>query len=351
MRLVVAAFVALHGALHLIGVFRAVPGQSRAVTAAWLVTALLWLAAAGLCAWGHERWWIPASVALVASQWLIFGQWRLAWAGSVANGLLIVPIVIGIGVSRFHDGNRAAVEQLLAGAAVAPARVVTDADLAALPAPVSRWLRASGVVGRPIPHAVRLHQRGVMRTAPDATGMTVSAVQHFTVDQPGFVWAADVRLFRVIPIVGRDRFMSGTGRMLIRLGGVVTVADGTGPNFDQGTALRYLGEIVWFPAAALASSLTWQPIDANRAEAHLAVGGQRVTAVFEFDAQGRFVRLSADRYLGGRTLERWEIPATEWRVIRGIQMPVKGGAVWKLAAGDFNYYDWEVTDVEPDPAR
>jgi hypothetical protein len=23
-------------------------------------------------------------------------------------------------------------------------------------------------------------------------------------------------------------------------------------------------------------------------------------------------------------------------------MPVRGGAVWKLAAGDFDYYQWEI---------
>ena len=27
-------------------------------------------------------------------------------------------------------------------------------------------------------------------------------------------------------------------------------------------------------------------------------------------------------------------------------MPVRGNAVWKLAAGDFDYYRWEILDVE-----
>jgi hypothetical protein len=72
----------------------------------------------------------------------------------------------------------------------------------------------------------------------------------------------------------------------------------------------------------------------------------RVSAVFEFDAQGRFVGLTADRYYEGRTLERWHIPVTAWATIRGIEMPVHGGAVWKLASGDFDYYQWDIEDVE-----
>ena len=46
------------------------------------------------------------------------------------------------------------------------------------------------------------------------------------------------------------------------------------------------------------------------------------------------------------TLERWLIPATEWRAVRGVQMPVRGNAVWKLPGGDFDYYRWEIVDVE-----
>jgi hypothetical protein len=49
---------------------------------------------------------------------------------------------------------------------------------------------------------------------------------------------------------------------------------------------------------------------------------------------------------GGARLEKWVIPATEWRTVRGIEMPVRGNAVWKLAGGDFDYYRWEILDVE-----
>ena len=77
--------------------------------------------------------------------------------------------------------------------------------------------------------------------------------------------------------------------------------------------------------------------------------GVTASAVFAFDERGRFASLTADRYMsaeGGPRLEKWVIPVTEWRTIRGIEMPVRGNAVWKLAAGDFDYYRWEILDVE-----
>jgi hypothetical protein len=95
-------------------------------------------------------------------------------------------------------------------------------------------------------------------------------------------------MMRVIPVVGRDTYINGRGRMFIKAGGLVAVADGTGPKFDQGTALRFLGEIIWFPSGALAPYITWEPIDEWRARATLTFKDVSVGADFEFDERGRF---------------------------------------------------------------
>ena len=69
-------------------------------------------------------------------------------------------------------------------------------------------------------------------------------------------------------------------------------------------------------------------------------------AVFDFDDRGRVAGMTAQRYYNGESLEIWVIPASDWRTIHGIEMPVRGGTVWKLAAGDFDYYRWDILDVE-----
>jgi hypothetical protein len=30
----------------------------------------------------------------------------------------------------------------------------------------------------------------------------------------------------------------------------------------------------------------------------------------------------------------------------GILIPVEGSVIWKLASGDFDYYRWEITQLE-----
>jgi hypothetical protein len=250
---------------------------------------------------------------------------------------------------RFQHRIDGEARALLAAASSSSARVVEARDLERLPPPVRRWLEVSGTVGRPRATTVRLEQRGEMRTGRDKPWMPVTAQQYFSVDPPGFVWNVKARMMGVLPIAGRDRYADGRGHMLIKVGSWVTVADGVGPEIDQGTMLRFLGEIVWFPSAALSTYVSWEAIDARRASATMHHAGVTASALFAFDERGRFVSLTADRYMsgeGGPRLENWVITATAWRTIRGIEMPVRGNAVWKLAGGDFDYYRWEILDVE-----
>ncbi len=363
MRIAVAVLLLVHGLLHLLGFLKpwklaALPQLSgraivplsessfRIAGIAWLITAVVLVIAAVLRLVDREWWWIVAAPAIVISQSLIVLQWRDAWAGTLANVLLALVVAVGAATQWFHEANLEHARRLFAGTPAGEPRILRVEDIATLPPPVRRWLDVSGAIGRPRARTVRLLQRGGMRTAPGQPYLPVVAKQYFRIDQPGFVWTVDVTMMRVVPVVGRDTYVDGHGRMFIKAGGLVAVADGTGPTFDQGTALRFLGEIIWFPSAALASYITWEPIDDRRARATLAFKDVTTSAVFEFDERGRVAGLTAQRYYGGKSLETWAIPVTEWKAIRGIEMPVRGGAVWKLASGDFDYYQWEIVDVQ-----
>jgi hypothetical protein len=365
MRLAIPALLAIHGAIHLLGFLKPwklarveqlsgrtlVPlseTASRAMGLLWLAAALLLVTAAAFRAAERGPWWMPAALGVALSQALILFQWSDAKAGTLANLLLVLPIAMGAATARFDRESDALARALLARAPVGSAPLVTAADLVSLPPPVRRWLQASGAVGKPRARTVRLRQRGELRTGPDQPFLPAAARQYFTVDEPGFVWMVEVTMFGVVPVVGRDSYLDGRGRMLIRAGGLVTIADGRGDKFDQGALLRYLGEIAWFPSAALAPYLAWEEVDAQRARATMSHGGVEASAVFEFDDRDRLAQLQAKRYFGDRDLEDWVVRVTEWREIRGLEMPVRGSAIWKLDQGDFEYYRWEIEDVEAD---
>lgn len=368
MREVFALVVVAHGLLHLLGfvharwpqrvpqlsgatMFDLPPVLARAVGPAWLVAAIAMIATAALWYAERDAWWIVGAAALVLSQTLVLHAWPDAKFGTVANVLLALAVVIGFAQAGFRRDSAAEVELLWQHLEHTPGAVVQDAELQALPPPVQRWLRRAGVVGRPRVRSLRLRQRGELRTSPDAAYMPARVEQYFAVDEPGFVWQVQTSVFRVLPVIGRDQHRGGSGRMLITLGGLVPVVDAHDAAIDEATLQRYLGEIAWFPSAALAPWLSWRAIDDGRAEATMRWAGLSTSAIFHVDADGRLVRLEALRYLGGGAAarrERWAIPMTQWRRFDGIEVPSQGDAVWQLESGDFSYYRWEIEHIDYD---
>jgi hypothetical protein len=267
----------------------------------------------------------------------------------VALVLVALIALVQLATARFHARVAAEVRGMFAErrAPRTGPDVVRPDELAGLPVPVRRWLEGAGVVGRERAQTVRLRQRGELHTANDAPWMPVEAEQYVTVEDPGFVWWMDSRMMKVVPLCGRDRYVHGEGEMLVRVAGLVNVANERGPKIDQGAMLRYLGEIIWFPSAALRPYIAWEPIDDTHAKATMTNHGVTASAVYTFDERGRAASMSAERYYGASGgLERWGGESTEWRVIGGVEIPVRGQVVWHLKEGDFTFFRWEIVDVE-----
>ncbi|MBK9035565.1 MAG: hypothetical protein IPL61_30630 [Myxococcales bacterium] len=372
MRIALTSLLVIHGLIHLLGFVKAFglatvpqlrgativtlgPAWQRPIGALWLAAAVLVVVAAVAMVLGVGGWWRLGLVGLVLSQALVIYAWPDAKVGTLPNVVLALAVLLGWADARFERATDATVRQLYIEPARSPGPPVTAGDVATLPPPVARWLTRAGVVGRPRAHAVRLRQLGGLRTAPGATLMPATAEQYVDLDRPGFVWSVDVMMKRVIPVRGRDTYLDGRGHMLITVGGLVPFVDSAGPTIDQGALVRFLGELVWSPSAALAPYLTWQGVDAHAAVATMTWGGVTASGTFSFDDDGRVTGFAARRYLGGgpdARLEDWRAECSAWAQLDGVEVPVRGRVIWALAAGDFEYYQWEVAALEHDrPTR
>jgi hypothetical protein len=135
----------------------------------------------------------------------------------------------------------------------------------------------------------------------------------------------------------------------MRLLGIVAVARDRGPEMDRGALLRYLNEIMWFPAAAISPAIAWEPIDGASARATITFGGVSAPAEFVFDAEGRLVNMVAERYdrEAGRVLP-WSTPIADYGEFEGLRLPVAGEAVYARGEGDMPYIRLRVTEIEYD---
>lgn len=226
-------------------------------------------------------------------------------------------------------------------------RLVTEPMLAELPEPVSRYLRYTGVVGTPMVRTAHLRQRGRMLLAPGQPWIPLTAQQWYTTDPPGFVWDGTLRVASLPVVRARDTYRDGHGAMLIKAASLVTVQDATGAEMDHSSLVRYLSEVMWFPAAFLGANITFQPVDQTSAQVTVTDRGRKVTATLLFDRQGRLTEFLGQRHatLDG-PLQSWSVPITAYGDLAGLRLPVRAAAVYHFPERDLEYIDVTITALQ-----
>ena len=270
--------------------------------------------------------------------------------GSIA---IILLLTLGISHAANHKFNQqveAEVKNLFAPyQGITKSSRIEQADLEGLPPTVQRWLTFSQVVGKESISTARSKHSAVLQLKRDQGWMRAESEQYNTIEQPGFIWKAKITAAPFIHIVGRDKYVDGRGNMLIKALSLATVADSRGEEIDQGSLLRYLAEIVWMPTAALSDYIQWEEIDDFNAKATMSYGGISAWGIFTINEQGEVIAFEAERYgefNGQYSMEVWSIALSQYREFSGIKIPTIGEVTWKLADGDFNWYNFELIEME-----
>jgi hypothetical protein len=225
---------------------------------------------------------------------------------------------------------------------------VTDEMIAGLPAPVQRYMNYTGVVGNPWIDTVHLKYTGQFRLGAEKSWMPMQADQIYRTDPPGFQWKANFKMFGLPLMSALDTYSNGEGHMFGKLVGLFTIFDDRSDKLLQGTMVRYLQEMVWFPTAYLGENVTWEAVDDHAADVTFAYAGKQVTGRVYFDDAGRVLSFIAERYgenNGTYRLDTWSTPMTEYSIYDGFRVPGVGWGVWQLPEGDLTYIKLRVTNI------
>lgn len=267
---------------------------------------------------------------------------------SVVIGLLVIVVVAAFaGAARFRAAGRERAHEMIASAR-AESAPISEADVAGLPEPVTRWLRRSGAIGRPRVVHARLVQSGTIRQDAKSGWMRFEAEQVFIGPKPGFLWTAIVPMSGVPAVAVRDGYVNGRGSTLVKALGLFTMQEVSGPEMDAGALQRYLGELSWLPTAALNPGIRWEPIDNSSARATITDGATTVSGVFEFSEDGDLIHYSTRRYRAladGFALTDQTFTLSEHAVTDGLRVPRRAMAVWHLPEGDVQTIDMKVEAV------
>jgi hypothetical protein len=229
----------------------------------------------------------------------------------------------------------------------------TEDDAAVLPPVVARYLRAMGVVGRPPAWSLRAHWSGRFRLGPDKPWLPCDAWQYNSAVEIARLFRMRLLVGRVLPMWGWDTYRGGTGGMLGKALGLVTVADGSGPEFDVGELTTWLNDAVLLaPGMLLSAPVTWEATGGDSFRVSLTDAGRTVGAEVFLDDDGRPRDFrSEDRYAdlpGGPVRALWSTPVAGWTVVDGRPRVTGGAAVWHLPDGEFRYGELRLLDLALD---
>lgn len=265
---------------------------------------------------------------------------------AILFAVLIFSVLIAYGYLSFSGSIDADIGRLTR-AARSPDGRVTSEQLAALPPTAQRYFTHARVAaGTAIPRLVRLKQKGRIRSSTDAGWMTFEATEIYSTNPPALIWRAWFPT-PVMPVVlGRDEYLDGQGSIVMKMLALMPVADERGEELAAAGLMRYLNEMMWFPAAMLGGNVAIGAVDDTSFSLAIEDRGMRAEAVIEVDADGRPLNFAALRYnTGTRSMERWETPLSAEATFGDHVLPSTGSAVWKLAAGDLSYIELDITEV------
>jgi len=243
--------------------------------------------------------------------------------------------------------RRLAADTDVTGLPAAPAArdLVTEEDLAGLPVAAQRYLRRVEVVGRPPDWSFQLHSRGRFRLRRDWPPMPCEAWQYNSAPAVARLFHMQINAAGLVPMVGRDSYLRGRGVMRGRLAGLLTVARGSGPEYDVSELVTFLNDAVIFaPSMLLRLPVSWSPADDRAFDVTLTDGGHQVTArVFLDDRDLPCDFSTGDRYRDtaeGPVRTRWSTPVGKWHEAGGRWQPGRGTAVWDLPEGSLTYAEF-----------
>lgn len=264
--------------------------------------------------------------------------------------MVVAVFVVGVAYVAWSNAIRADTARLRADAQAPPDRIITAERVAALPTPAVRYFTRAGVVGTTIPRLITLRQKGRIRSSGEAGWMPLEAEEVYSTTPPAFVWRAGMPGLSLPVVLGCDEYLGGEGSIAMRLASLIPVADERGEELRVAGLMRYLNEMMWFPAAYLGDNVTVFAVDDDSFGVRITDRGLVAEGVLSIGTDGRVTNFRATRYnTTTRGMETWETPISAWAPLAGLELPAIGAADWKLAGGDLRYIELEITSVAYEP--
>jgi hypothetical protein len=352
--------IIIHGLIHLMGFVKAFNLSkveqlkldiSRKAGVLWLLTAILFVINAVVFYFKMEYWWIPGSAGIIISQVLIIMSWKDAKFGTIANVILIVPLIMGFaefqpGGFKYEFQNRV---QVGLNNYYSP-EILTDEDLKDLPLPVKKYLIYTGAVGKEKIQNFKAVFRGGIKPSPDSDFLNFVSTQYNFIDEPARIFYIQSKLYS-IPFDGLHVYVGPDAVMRIKIASLFQIVNAKGPEMNKSETVTLFNDMcLMAPATLIDKHIEWEIIDSLNVKARFTNQGNTVSAILSFNPKGELVDFSSkDRYesADGKIFNNyeWTTPVAEYREIVGRRIAANAELLWHKPTGKFCYGKFELVNI------
>ncbi|WPP48446.1 DUF6544 family protein [Catalinimonas niigatensis] len=356
MKYLFVLIVLIHGIIHLLGFVKAfqlaevsqlTQHISKPTAVLWLAVAALFLLTALLYMAAKPYWVIIAFVSVLLSQVLIFMAWQDAKFGTIANLIILLVAIVSYGAWQFENSFRRDVAQGFQRNTISESELLTENDLQHLPAPVQKYLRYVGVVGKPKVKNVRIEFSGEMREK-GKNWFAFTSQQYNFYDDPERLFFMKARV-KGLPTSGYHAYKNGQAGMLIKVLSLFPVVNIQGEELLKAETVTIFNDMCLFaPAALIDPRIQWEAIDDTTTRATFHNRGVSISATLYFNEEGQLINfISDDRYaVADMQRYRFSTPLSNYQMINGYRLGTYGEAIWHYPDGEFAYGKFSLKHVE-----
>lgn len=273
---------------------------------------------------------------------------RIALSVAAVCGLAGLTLAaLGARTENEIDGFRAAVAR--AGIAV-PSPLPTAAQLAALPAPVQRYVAFTFRAAIPQLTHVEVTMEGQFRRPRSSSFTPTQATQMLAAATPALAFAATTPIVPGVWARAYDAFVDGRMVMKAKLLSAVAVVDEpASPALDRISLQRWLLESPLYPVALLPGGVVqWQAVDTHHARATASYGGMTASLLATFGDDGRLLRFDAETDGDLRTAYHGAGEhggRDDYQLVAGMMLPMRF-VIARAAQGQLHpFWDGRVTQI------
>lgn len=359
MRIVLLILITLHGSLHALGfikafkllpVHRLTGNISKVNGAFWLISAVLFIVS-GFLIYQTKDWWIVLLIATLVSQYLIFTSWHNARFGTIANIVLLMAVVIGLGTWSFTRAYHNEISEARKHNSIDKSELLTEVEIQHLPNPIKKYLHYTRAVGKPKVQNFKVEFTGEFRQNEKAGWMPFASQQVNFMERPTRLFFMDA-VMKHVPVAGFHCYKNAKASMDIRLLSLFKVQYQAGARMDTTETVTFFNDMcVMAPSTLIDKRIKWLHTEGNTVSAEFTNDKISILAELLFNDKGELINFISDNRYALRkdnslTKTRWSTPLNDYKESNGYRLASYGETIYSFPEGDFCYGKFKLKKID-----